>query len=83
MPTKNSNRINMGKGANKKAFVTITNQQIYDEIKAHNCKMDDCLETLDNRVIKLESKTGWHNKLIMGAYGFTMFVLGIVVNHLL
>lgn len=69
--------------AGGKAFVTITNEQIYSEIKAHNCKLDDCLDGINNRIIRLESKTGWHNKLIMGGYGFTMFVLGILINHLL
>lgn len=65
----------------RKNFITITNQQIYDEIKAHNCKIDDCLNGIENRIIKLESKTGWHNRLIVAGYGFTMFVLGIVINH--
>lgn len=67
--------------ANKKPFVSITNREIYDEIKAHNCKIDDCLNGIENRIIRLESKTGWHNKLIIGSYGFAMFILGIFINH--
>lgn len=65
--------------ANRKGFVTITNKEIYDSIQSHNQKIDDVVEAIHKRLAVVEEKTTFNNKLIIGAYSFTMTVLGFVV----
>jgi len=66
-----------------KTFIKITNEQIYKEIKEHNVKIDSVYDTLCERVVKIEQKIPFLQKLIFGAYGFSMAVLGFFVSHLL
>ena len=71
------------KNQKEKTFVTISNQQIYDEIQAYHLKIDNYTVLLNDRIIKLEGKISWISKLVIGSYGFTMFVLGIFINHVI
>jgi len=64
---------------NSKGFVTITNKEIYDSIQSQNEKMDKVIDGLTIRITKVEEKATFNNKLIIGAYSFTMTVLGFVV----
>lgn len=65
--------------ANKRGFVTITNKEIYDSIQNQNDKMDRIIDGITIRLNTVEQKTTFNNKLIIGAYSFTMTVLGFVV----
>jgi hypothetical protein len=66
-----------------KTFVKITNEQIYKEIKEHNVKVDSVCDSLCERVVKIEQKIPFIQKLVFGAYGFCMGVLGFFISHLL
>jgi hypothetical protein len=64
-------------------FVRITNKQIYDEIQAHNKKIDLACDLVKEDLDITKQKVSFLAKLIWGSYGFTMFVLGVIINHLL
>lgn len=66
-----------------KTFVKITNEQIYREIKDHNAKVDSVCDTLGERIVKIEQKLPFMQKLIYGSYGFAMAIMGFFVGHLL
>lgn len=78
MPRTNSDKKKMS-NRNRKGFITISNKEIYDSIISQNQKMDTIIDGINQRLTTVEQRVGFNNKLIIGAYSFTMTVLGFVV----
>jgi len=67
-------------------FVQITNKEIYTEIKQIRKSFEDLNENLTKTNEKIQStinRLDFHQKLIIGAYGFGMTILGIVLAYLI
>jgi hypothetical protein len=69
--------------AKEKALVSYTAKEILKKLDEHNNKIDCLVEKMDNRIIIVEQKIPFHEKLIIGAYCLGMTTLGFLVSHFL
>ena len=70
--------------------LNVTNRQIYDEIKTTQAQVLAVQESLEltNKAFKeykeeINKKFGLVQKLVIGAYAFSMTILGWLVSHLM
>ena len=64
--------------SNNSTFVKITNSQIYEKLMEQDTKLDNIVDA--HRVLQV--KTSSNSRLIIGAYGFSMAILGFLVSHI-
>jgi len=67
-------------------FIQITNKEIYAEIRQLRKTFDELNDNLIKTNEKIQNnceKLKFHQKLIIGAYGFGMTILGIVLAYLI
>ena len=71
--------------SNDTTFVQITNQQIYNELQDLKISLGDLnrnISTMNTKVCASEKKYSLVQKLVFGAYTFTMAVLAWFIAHI-
>ena len=71
--------INMAKN---KVLVSYSAKEIIERLDDQNKKIISIIEKMDNRVLIVEQKVPFLQKLIMGSYFFGMAILGFLISHL-
>ena len=67
-------------------FIQITNKEIYAEIRQLRKTLEnfnDNLTKINEKIQNNSEKLKFHQTLIIGAYGFGMTILGIVLAYLI
>lgn len=70
----------MTKSPNKKAFVTISSEDIYNRLLAIQEEQQKIKELLNNHLTKYHTQEKWQTRAIYGAYTLTAFLAGYIIS---
>lgn len=66
-----------------KPLISYSAKEVIQKLEEHNKKIDQLVEKMDNRIICVEQKIPFHDRIIIGSYCLGMTILGFLVSHLM
>jgi len=63
--------------------ISITNEQIYNEVKSLREDISSMRDTLSEHKKDINVKLSWVKTLTFASFGFSMFILGTLLNHIM